>query len=102
MGDCHVRFCERLRGAIPLDLLGGEYLNSTNNQSFFANKARRHQESLRKNYFLIRLPLAHIIFLIEMFLWAFPRRVLIHQDSFDSRVLTGSRSKFTTYCLVRT
>jgi hypothetical protein len=23
-GDCHVRFCERLRGAIPLDLLGEE------------------------------------------------------------------------------
>jgi hypothetical protein len=21
-GDCHVRFCERLRGEIPLDLLG--------------------------------------------------------------------------------
>jgi len=50
-GDCHVRFCERLRGAIPLDLLGGEYLNSTNNQSFFATKTRRRRESLRKLLF---------------------------------------------------
>jgi hypothetical protein len=26
-GDCHVRFCERLRGETPLCLLGGKLFN---------------------------------------------------------------------------